>query len=277
MISGGLACDTRILATPTPTRPTHVTNQGPEISSAGGNRRISGRFRWPILPPHPIVYARWWVSCPSRPISVETARGKIEALPKNADDTDSVNLFRDAGIKMNFTRQTIDSAPSFTAVISCCAAFPIWSASLISHRPWIGLGDFEAAAILGGGALFDLCGPSRERRPKPRFRYISVNDGAEAITKGLKHAHYIDNLPGNFILRDTSDERVEERRLGAPFGQLFYLAFVFRFAREIRGVPARRPHAGDELLRKTRPDSKSILCLRDVVGAKRLAWKLAKR
>ena len=48
----------------------------------------------------------------------------IKYMSKNAADTDTINRFRDAGVAMDITRQSIDSLPIFTAWIpfyaDCC-------------------------------------------------------------------------------------------------------------------------------------------------------------
>ena len=56
-----------------------------------------------------------------------------------------------------------------------------------------------------------------------------------------------------------------------------FLAIISALRTHPEGVPARRSRAGDELQQKTRPDSKSILCLSGVLGDKRLALKSARR
>ena len=60
-----------------------------------------------------------------------------------------------------------------------------------------------------------------------------------------------------------------------PFGH-FLVGVSFALRTQSEAAPSRRPRIGDEVVKKTRPDSKSILCLCDFLW-EQLVLKRAKQ
>ena len=62
-----------------------------------------------------------------------------------------------------------------------------------------------------------------------------------------------------------------------PFARMFYLAFIFALRTQSETLPALRETISDEMLVKSKPSPKSIVGIRDILGATRLVLKLSKR
>ena len=119
-------------------------------------------------------------------------------------------------------------------------------------------------------------------RPSKACQIIDIdsswrNDGVGAAIKGSTHAHVPDNKFDNFILMGIFVSLIRIEWIDKPFAKMRRLEFISALRSISESSPARMDTTSGEMSAKSKPSSKSILGICDVMGINRLVLMLAKK
>ena len=103
------------------------------------------------------------------------------------------------------------------------------------------------------------------------------DEGVEAATDGLNHAHVYGKYFGDFAIRDISARLIRTDASGDPFAKLRYISFLFALRNQSEAPTSRLPELSGDVLSKSRPEPQSILGICNVMGGNRLIPNLSKR
>ena len=128
-----------------------------------------------------------------------------------------------------------------------------------------------------GGYLLDIYQPFGEGLSDSRHGHLLEGRWGWGDNPWIEARHVVDNKYDNLTLRDISASSVRSDGVDTPCAHMLYMEFAFALRGHPDALPDRKATISGSTLIKSKPSSKSILCICDVMGANRLVLKLANR
>ena len=202
--------------------------------------------------------------------------GRIRILADSGAPTESVRRFLATGSAVNILRQAETALPSIASGIQCWAAYcdlmgcPYYPPTTERVCAWATIfnpggsfGQYLAHLIKGCqilGVATDWNTPA-----------------VSAISRGLRKAQDVSFKFHNYLFRPCLMRFVEHEPIGAEFGLLGALAFLFLLRVQSEGIPTRRASLSEPLLSRTPQEYPALIGLRNTGSDTRLALKLSTR